>query len=515
MREQQTSNKRIAKNTIYLYLRLGFSMIIALFTSRVILQVLGITDMGIQSSVGGVVTFATFLNGALSNGSSRFLTYALGEGDLEKTRNTFSTVFWVHAGLAVIIIIVTEIVGLYFLYNKLVIPEYRMDAAVWVFHLSILSMAVGMTQVPYSATVVAHEKMTMFAYTGIIDVINKLIIVYLLTIVPGDKLKWYSTLFFVVHTGMALFYRWYCIHNFEETRLKFYFNRDIFKPIAQYSGWQLFAKGVIALNSQGIVIMLNMFFSPAIVAARSISLQVNGVASQFMNNFRSAATPQIIKSYAAGEYETSKRLLLQTTVLSFYLMWMMSLPICLLADKLLYVWLGQVPEYSTIFLQLVVIQSLFQIFDTGFYTAISAKGRLRENALTSPVLGFVVFFIIYILFRNGAGPIAQSWMFIIFYAILGLIFKPIILIHIVGGYQWRDFFLVFRQCLLVTAASLPIPLLFHFYISPIINNVYVTFIAEGFVCVLTIAIVVWFLGIDKEMKHKLITFVTQKLHRHK
>lgn len=509
--QEQTNNKTIAKNTVYLYFRSAFSMFVSFFTSRVILQVLGVTDMGIQASVGGVVSFLGFLNGALCGGTSRFITYSFGEGDIEKTKTIFNTVFWVHAALSAFLVVAVETVGLWFLYNKLIIPADRMDAAVWIFHLSVLSMAVGVTQVPYGACVVAHEKMDMYAYTGIIDTILKLAIVYALMIVPGDKLKWYASFFFITSTGMMLFYRWYCTSRFEECKLQFKFDKAVFKPIAKYSGWQLFAQTAIALNNQGVLILLNMFFSPAVVAARSISLQVNGTISQFIANFRSAANPQIVKSYAAGNYVRSKSLLLESTKYCYYLMLMMTIPVFLLSSELLYLWLSQVPEYTVIFLKLVLIQGLFQIFDTGLYTAISAHGNIKPNALTSPIIGFCAFPLTYLLFRLGCSPIALSWVFIVVYGILAFIQKPWILVKIVG-YKWSDFVPLYGACFKVTILSSIVPFLTRYYIDIVIDNKLVKFLVVGTISVLSVAVVVWGCGINKEDRAKLINFIKSKLH---
>lgn len=509
---EQSSNKTIAKNTIALYLRMGLSMVVSLYTSRVILQVLGVTDMGLYSAVGGIVGFVGFLNAALSGGTSRFLTFALGKGDMKEMKDTFTTVFWVHAFLAIIIYLLVETVGLWFLYNKLVIPADRMDAAVWVFHLSALTMLFSITQVPYGACVMAHEKMSMYAYTGIVETVLKLIIVYLLLITPGDKLKWYASFFFATTMGIMLFYRWYCNHKFEECHLQLKFDKAIFKPIAKYSGWQLFAHGAIALNGQGILILLNMFFSPAVVAARSISLQVNAMATQFMTNFRSAANPQIIKRYAAGDFDGSRRLLLESTKYCYYLMLLMSLPIYLLSYDLLYLWLGQVPEYTDIFLKLIMIQGLFSIFDSGLYTAVSAHGNIRPNALTSPTIGFIAFPTTFILFKLGYSPIALSWIFIVVYAILGLIQKPVILVKVVG-YKWMDFIPMYWSCMKVTIVSSIIPVIIRYNIEHYTDNRYIVFISVAMVSVLSVLVTVWCIGLDKNIRKKIIGFTKSKLHK--
>lgn len=505
--ESLTSNKRIAKNTMLMYIRMGFSMLVALFTSRVILQVLGVTDMGIYSAVGGVVSFMSFINLALSNGTSRFLTIALGRGNKEEIANTFSTTFWTHALFSVIFVIGLETIGLWFLYNKLVIPIERMDAAVWCFHLSVLSIPFGITQVPYGATLAAHEKFDLISYIEIIKVFLRLVIVYMLTLIDFDKLKLYSTLYFVLDIGALLFYRWYCSKKFEECKLRLVFDKGIFKPVLQFSGWQLFANVAVACSNQGILILLNMFFSPAIVASRAISLQVNNVARQFMDSFRSASNPQIVKLYAAGNYEESKKMLLETTKYCYFLMLLTCLPIFLMSYQLLYVWLGQVPEYTDIFVQLIVIQSLVQTFNTGFYTAIYAKGRMRENALSAPLILFSAFPFIFILFKMGFSPVALSYAYIISYAVQAFIQKPLILVKYVG-YKWSDFNPLYVDCLKVTIVACIIPVLTKYCIlSNLTSNSYIIFLTIGTVSVLSVCITAWFIGLDKTTREKVLTYI--------
>lgn len=508
----QTDNRTIAKNTLALYFRMGITMLVGLFTSRIILQVLGVTDMGISATVGGVVGFAGFLNSALSNGTSRFLTVALGRGDNKELRSTFSTCFWVHLGLALVIALLIETIGLWFLYNKLIIPADRMDAAVWVFHLSVISMVAGMTQVPYGACLIAHERMDMYAYTTMVDVFLKLLIVYALTLFDVDKLKLYSALFFCTSMGMLLFYRWFCATRFEECRIDFKFDKNIFKPILSFSGWQLFANISLSLKGDGILMLLNMFFSPGVVAARAISLQVNSYANQFMSNFRTAANPQIVKRYAAGDYEGSKQLLLESTKYCYYMMLMLSLPIFLLSYQLLFVWLGQVPEYCDIFLKLVVIQSLFQIFDTGLYTALYANGNIKWNALTSPTLGFLAFPLVYVLFRSGASPIALSWVFIGNYAILGCILKPFLLIKICG-YKFWDFIPMYWSCLKVTIASCIIPVFFDYWIRTQSENQYIIFFSVSVISILSVCVSSWYLGTDVATREKVLLFIKKRISK--
>lgn len=506
-----TINKTIATNTMFLYFRMIFSTIVSLYTSRVILQILGIDDYGIYQTVGGVVGMLSFINSALSMGSSRFLTYEMGVGNFERLRRTFSSVLTVHIILAVIIVLVAETAGLWFVYNKLVIPSERMDAAIFAYHLSILAVIFSITQVPYNASIISHEKMSVYAYLSIIEVSLKLIIVYMLAIGEWDKLKLYALLFFLVNAGIALFYRFYCIRKFSETHYKPIWDKEIIKGVLGYSGWNLFANAAIALSNQGATILVNMFFSPGVVAARAIANQVNMAAFHFITNFRTAANPQIVKRYAAGDFSGSKSLLLISTTFSYYLMLILALPICLVASPLLNVWLGKVPQYTVSFMQLTIITSLFQVFDSSFYTALYAKGRIRENALISPSVLFISFPVTYILFLMGYSPTILAVVLLVAYAVLGLVIKPLLLIKIVS-YTWSDILCVFRPCLNVTVVSLILPIVLYIFREEWFPNQIMRFISLFMSSVGSVVVSVWFLGIDKAMKTKLTETVAKKIY---
>jgi O-antigen/teichoic acid export membrane protein len=481
-------------------------MFITLYTSRVVLQILGVNDYGLYAVVGGVVGMLSFLNNALSAGSSRFLTFELGTGDFEKLKKTFSTLLNIHIIIAIVVVILAETAGLWFVYHKLVIPPQRINAAIWVYHISVLTAVITMTQVPYNASIISHERMKVFAYAGIVEVSAKLGVVFLLQIGDIDKLVLYAVLICVVHICIALFYRIYCISNFEETHYKFIFDKNIMKAVGGFSGWSLFAQISIALNSQGTNIITNMFFGPAVVAARAISVQVDMAALQFVQNFRTAVNPQIVKKYAAEDYEGSKKLLLNSTKFSFFLMLLLGLPIILLAESLLQLWLGQVPEYSVIFLQLIIIQSLFSVFDTSFYTALYAKGRLKENALISPLLGFIKFLIIYVLFKAGFSPVVLSYAGIISYALLGLVVKPVLVCKI-AYYSFKDIINVFFPCSIVCLAAIPIPIFVNYYLEKSLINFFIVCI----VSTISILTVIFFLGIDRQMRCKIVYIVKEKL----
>lgn len=510
--EEKTDNKTIAKNTIFLYFRMMFTMLVSLYTSRVILQILGVDDFGIYQSVGGVVMMLSFLNGALSTGSSRFLTFELGRNDHDKLRRTFATVLNAHIILAIIIAVVAETGGLWFVYQKLVIPSDRLDAAVVAYHLSIVTAVFNITQVPYTASIISHERMGIYAYMSVVEAVLKLSIVYALNIGGFDKLKLYAILLCVVQVGIVLFYRAYCNRKFVETKFSFVWDKKILKSVLSYSGWNLFANTAIALKNQGATVMINIFFSPSVVSARAIANQVNMAANQFIQNFRTASNPQIVKKYAAGDFEGSKELLVTSTIISYYLMLVLCLPICLVTEDLLNIWLTEVPEYTVQFLQLTIITSLFQVFDTSFYTALYAKGQIRENALTSPTLGFIVFGLVYVMFRNGFSPLSLAWGLLIDYALLGLIIKPILIIKIVG-YKLKDIIRVFIPCLKVTVVSVPVPLLVFLYQDVFFSSWVVRFFTLVLLSVVFVVAAVWFVGLDVSMREKISTAIRKKLGR--
>jgi O-antigen/teichoic acid export membrane protein len=302
----------------------------------------------------------------------------------------------------------------------------------------------------------------------------------------------------MLQIGMVLFYRFYCMAKFKETHYEFTFDKKILRAVGGFSGWSLFAGGSIALNGQGTTILTNMFFSPVVVTAQTVAGLVGSATTQLAHNFRGAANPQIVKRYAAGNYAASKQLLLLSTKYTFYLMFLLALPVILLAEPLLRLWLGQVPEYSVIFLQLIMVQSLFSVFDSSFYTALYAKGQLRENALISPTLGFIQFPIIYILFRTGHSPVVYGYAGIIVYALLGLVIKPILLCKIVN-YTAREIFDTFATCFKVVIASVWLPLLCAWLVKDEVWNFLLVCVAS----VISIGLSVYFIGMSARVRQRI------------
>ncbi len=504
-----STSKTIAKNTIFLYFRMMLIMLVSLYTSRVILHVLGVDDYGIYQSVGGLVMMLAFVNNALANGTARFLTFEMGTGNQPKLQRTFSTLFWANVGLAVLVFIIAESVGLWFVSNKLVIPIDRLSAAKIAYQFSIISCFFQLIVIPFNACIIAHEKMAVYAYIGIVEVLLKLLICYLLVFDSIDKLVMYSSLLCLVQVGIVLFYVYYCNRKFAECRGYRKVDRAILKDVTSYSAWNLIASTEGALTNQGSTILINLFFSPAVVSARAVANQVNMAANQFVANFRTAANPQIVKKYASQDYVGSKTLLVESTKYSYYLMLLLALPICLVAQDLLEIWLKEVPDYSAPFLQLAIVTSLIQVFDTSFYTALYAKGCMKENALASPTLGILLFPIVYLLFRIGLSPLTWAWAFLILHVILSFLQKPLLLIKLVD-YSWKDIYSVFYPCFKVTIASVLIPLLAYHFSDYLFISRWIRFILMVLISITSVTFSVWILGINKELRDKIIGFIIKK-----
>ena len=397
----QVNNRRIAKNAVMLYVRMFISMIVGFYTSRVVLDVLGVEDYGIYGVVGSVVLMWGFLNASMSGATSRFLTYELGRGDAKRLSQTFSSALIVHMLIALVVFVLAETVGLWFLYNKLVIPEGRMTAAFWVYQLSIVSTMVGITQVPYSATIISHEKMDIYAYVEIVNVVFKLLIVYLLTIGNFDKLILYAVLVFTVNMMIAMFYRYYCVRNYKETRFHWMWKKSILKPLISFSGWDLYGNGCVAIRQQGVNFLINMFFGVVYNAASSVASTVTGLIMGLVNNITLAYRPVIIKQYAQNEYDKMQTLMNNAAKVMLMLFGCLMVPCFLELPYLFSLWLVEVPPYAVVFCRLMLI-STFAILVNGIVNiAIHATGQIKQLSFISGTTYLISIIVIYILYRMG------------------------------------------------------------------------------------------------------------------
>ena len=396
-----SNNKRIAKNTLMLYIRMLLSMVVSLYTSRVVLNTLGVEDYGIYGVVGGVVSMFSFLNASMSGATSRFLTYEMGKGDFQKLKDTFSSALIVHISIVLIVLVLAETVGLWFLMNKLVIPEERMYAVHWVYQLSVFSMAVGVTQVPYNASIIAHEKMDVYAYVEILNVILKLLIVYVLVIGTFDKLVLYALLTLGVSVFIAFIYRIYCIKQFEECYFYWNWKPDILKPMLFFSGWDLYGNISVTVRTQGRNFLINMFFGVIFNAASTVATTVSGTVLAFTSTIVQAFRPHIIKLYANEKITEMQVAASNAIKYSLLLMSLMAVPLIIEADYVFKLWLVDVPPYAVIFCQLTLISMVSSIVNTIIGCIIHATGKIKQISLITGTLFWLQVPVIYMTFKLG------------------------------------------------------------------------------------------------------------------
>lgn len=490
------NNKRIAKNTLLLYFRMLFMMVISLYTSRIVLNALGIEDFGIYNVVGGVVAMFSLLSGSLSTAISRFITYELGTGQQENLNKIFSSAVTIQLVLAGVIILFAELFGVWFLNNQMTIPSSRLIASNWVFQISLLTFVINLISIPYNASIIAHEKMSAFAYISILEVIGKLITAYLITISPIDKLIFHSFLMCAMALLVRFTYGYYCKKHFHECTYYFFWDRKLLKQMFGFAGWSFIGTASIVLRDQGGNILINMFNGPIVNAARGIAFQVNNAIQGFVNNFMTALNPQIMKSYAANNHEYMVTLIFQGARLSFYMLLFLSLPILLNTHYILEMWLKTVPEHSVLFVQLILILAMSESISYPISTAIQASGKIRNYQLAVGGVQLLNFPISYIVLYLGYYPeftiIISILLAHICIGIRLFFLKKII------NFPVKSFFKqVYLNIIIVSIISSTIPLLL-FFETPI-NTFF--FISCSLSCVVSCIITIYCIGCNnKERK---------------
>ena len=502
MTDTAQNNKRIAKNTLLLYVRMLFMMAVSLYTSRVILHTLGVEDFGIYNVVGGVVSMFSVISGSLSAAISRFITYELGKGDKDKLIRIFSSSVTIQIGLGLIILVLAELVGVWFLNDKMNISDGRIYAANWVFQLSILTFIINLVSVPYNAAIIAHEKMSAFAYISILEVIAKLVIVYLLIISPIDKLIFYAVLMATVALMIRFVYGYYCKRHFEECTYHFIFDKDLLKKMFGFAGWNFIGAASAVLRDQGGNIVINLFCGPAVNAARGIAYQVNTAINGFVGNFMMALNPQITKSYASGDRDYMMTLIYQGARLSFYILLLLSLPVIINVHYILTLWLKIVPEHTTFFVQLVLIFAMSESISTPLITAMLATGKIRNYQIVVGGLQLMNLPISYILLRFGFIPetvlivaicISQCCLGARLFMLRGMI-----------GLSVRQYLSrVYFNVLLVTVLSAIIPCVVFYHLNE-------TFVNVMFICVVSVictCIVIYYIGCNNQERQFILSKV--------
>lgn len=400
--EITSNNKQIAKNAAALYIRMIVTMLVGLYTSRVILQALGVEDYGIYNVVGGFVSLFSLISGSLQSSVGRFLTFELGKGDYCRLKVVFSTSFYVMVGLCILVVSCMETIGLWYIYDKMVIPTERMTAAIWCYHLSVISFSLSLISTPYSSSIISHERMDVYAYMSIFDVIVKLLICYAVMYSPTDRLVFYAILQFVSGLISQLIYWFYCRRKFVECVLLPVFDKTLFKQMFGFAGWNFIGSSAAVLRSQGASLLLNAFGGPVLNAANGIANSVCGIVSAFVGNFTQAFNPQITKRYAAGEYVSLMKLLIYGSKYSYYLMFILALPVMFNAQLILELWLGVVPEHTVGFIRWILIFLLAEAISRPIITAKNATGHIRNYQIVVGSVLLLMLPISYIGLKFGA-----------------------------------------------------------------------------------------------------------------
>lgn len=477
-------------------------MAVALYTSRVVLDVLGVEDFGVYSVVGGVVTLFSFFNSAMSSATQRFFSYELGKNDLKKLNLTFNASVNIHISIGVLVFILAETLGLWFINNKLNLPADNLDTIQWIYHFSVLTFLVGIIRVPYNAIIIAHERMATYAYLSIIEVVLKLLIVYLLVVIDTNKLILYAILVFGVTFLIALVYIIYCIKNFNESRYQFYYDAKLYKILLSYSGWSLFGNIASVAKSQGSNILLNIFIGSVANAAYAITIQVQSAINLFISNFQLAVSPQIIKSYAANKKDDMFFLITQSSKISFLLIYILSIPLLFDTDYILSLWLKTVPEYTVDFVYLIVINLLIDSFSGPLMIGIQSTGRIKYYQICVGLLLFLNLPISYAFLKISKNPEVVIIISIIL-SIIALFFRLLFLNQLIGfsiiSYLKK---VIFRICLVVIS-SLIVPYAIFQNMDPGLDRLFILITASSVV----ILMLSYFLGLNTKEKTQIKSMV--------
>lgn len=505
-----TSNKRIAQNTLMLYIRMIFVMAVSLYTSRLVLDILGVEDYGLYSVIGGIVALFAVINGALSSGTSRFITFELGKGNIERLSKTFSASFTIHSLIALIVLLLAETIGLWYVNNILVIPEGRLWVANWLYQFSILTSILSLTQVPYSASIIAHEKMNVYAYVGITEAIFKLLmVVFLSYIVNFDKLLFYGAILCLWNICLQLFYRFYCKRHFVECNLIIVKDKSYYKSMLSFSLWDLIGSMCGTGNSQGINLLINFFFGVTVNAARGIAMQVEMALTQFSNNFTLAVGPQITKLYSVGDTDKMMSLVKESSKYAFLLLATVSLPVFQKAEYILEIWLKEVPEYTVIFLRLLIICYLIRGFARPVVHAVHASGNIKWLNLYSGLTSIsLIVPLSYISYLNGLPPYFCYIISAVVYIICN--YLELIVLKREVNFSITDY--TFNVYMRAGIISIIAYIIMYIVDSLLKIHPFIRLIIVCITCVIIMSLVTYIIGLNAEGRKKVISFIKAKLN---
>lgn len=497
---QETNYTRIARNSVFLYFRMILTLLIGLYTSRVLLEALGAQDYGIYNVVGGFVALFSVVSSALVGAISRFITFELGKGEIETLRRTLSNAIIVLIVISAVVALLGETLGLWFFYHKLVIPPDRLEAAFWVFQLAILAFIINLMATPFNACIIAHEKMDTFAYISILEVIAKLIICLLIVKSSLDKLILFSSLLCVVSVIVFLIYFLYCKRNFSECRGRLEFDRKTTKNMFSYAGWSFIGSSSWIIRGQGGTVLLNIFGGPIVNAANAIAVSLSSAVSNFASCITNAFTPQITKTYASGNYKDLDRLLNYGPKISFYMLFIIALPVVLNTGFVLQLWLGIVPEHSVEFVRLILLMSLLEVISVPLVTVKNATGNIRNYQIVVGGIQILGVPFAYVLLKLGC---EVEWLYIayIITAIACLCARLIMLRGDIPCWSVKQFILkvCFNVAMVSIIASI-IPYIIHISLPMGWNHFFFTCVASIACSLLTI----YFIGFNKDERRVMI-----------
>lgn len=501
-------NKRIAKNTLFLYVRMILTILVNLYAVRVIWQVLGVDDYGVYNVVGGIVTMFSFLNSAMVASSQRFISFELGTGNNDRLSRVFSISMTVHFMLALLILILAETIGLWFLNVKLNIPSGRMVAANWVYQCSVIAFFVNIVSVPYNACIVAHEHMKAFGYFGILEVILKLVIVFLLIFIPFDKLITYSVLIVLISVLMRLIYSYYCRQNFTECHYRYISDHHLMRDMFSFAGWSFIGNLGFSVRDQGLNIVVNLFFNVAVNAAKGIATQVGAVVSGFAQNFQMALNPQITKRFAAGEIDSMMNLVFAGCKYSALLMMFIVIPLYFASEVVLKLWLGDVAQYTVGFMQLVLIMLLIDSMVSPITTALQATGHIKWFQIIISIIMVANIPIAWIWLKLETNPYIVLYVSIIT-STVALVARLMLLHHeVIFSYK---IFLVKVICRIIPVfflSGMSVWLMYSYFSHSITG-----LITYGLTSTILIGAMIFILGLETNERRVLVATVIYKIKK--
>lgn len=485
MIDNSANNKRIAKNTIYLYIRTLVVMCVTLFTSRVILQSLGVEDFGIYNVVGGIIAMFGFITNTLSTSSQRFITFELGKGALGNTNKVFSTCFILHFLLALIIAIIAEPTGVWFVQNKLLIPAEKLDSAMWVYQFTVVSMFLTFLAVPFNALIVAHERMNVFALISIVDAFLKLAIAFAIAYYPHNKLVLYGALLMCIQITNFLFYFAYCKWSFVESKVRLIWDKSLITEIGKFASWSIFGNVAYITYTQGLNLLLGTFFLPAVNAARGVAVQVQSAVNNFVHSFQTAINPQITKNYASGNTAEMLNLVFRSSRFSYYLLIIVTIPLLLESETVLQLWLKTVPEYTVTFLRIILLTTWINSLANPLIISVKATGNVRKYESTVGVLMMAILPVSYVFLKLGFPPVTVFLVHLCFECI-AMVCRVLITRELIRFSLRKYFSDVILKVIWVTLAAV---------VLPVIINIYVDQSISRFLIVSTVSVVCTFISI--------------------